>query len=230
MALCRTSRVMSIGLFADYEKSIVLFEHERASPFILTINSQQRLSYKFNLLSYLNYTFLTASIKHQSSSSFITFTEDFQSELFKPNTHLLLTVLYNHSTSMYSAKNDMVSSNENWKKASGKTKRGKPVGRREVLEKHKAIAFGTHEYGKRKQLGTTSRVLVSDSDREVKLVAQKFPEESFKKPEGKVRKSHESRGEADFDYGSQIFQGTIELWDIIECELCFRTMHCSTRK
>lgn len=176
----------------------------------------------------MSYTFLTTSIKHQSSSSFITFTEDFQSELFKPNTHLLLTVRYNLSASMSSVNSEMVSSNENWKNAGGKTKRGKPVGRREVLEKHKAIAFGAHECGNRKQFGTTSRILVSDSDREVKCVAQKFPEGSFKKPEGKVRKSHESRGEA--DYESQVFQDTIELWDIIECELCFRTMHCSTCK
>lgn len=57
---------MSIGLFADYEKSIELFGHERACPFILTINSQQRLSYKFNLLSHSNYTFLTTLI-HQPS-------------------------------------------------------------------------------------------------------------------------------------------------------------------
>lgn len=168
---------MSIGLFADYEKSIVLFGHERACPFILTIDSQQRLSYKFNLLTHLNYTFLTTSINHQSSSSFITFTEDFQSELFTPNTHLQLAVRFNHSASMSSVNNQMVSSNENWKKAGGKTKRGKPVGRREVLEKYKAIGLARLDCGNHKQLGIMSRVLVLDSNQEVELIARKFPKE-----------------------------------------------------
>lgn len=108
---------MNVGLFADYEKSIILFGRERVYPFILTINSQQRLSYKFNLLPRLNYNFLTTPIKHQSSSSFITFTKDLQSELFKQNTHLLLTVRSNHSAGMSPPKNEMVSSNEDRKKA-----------------------------------------------------------------------------------------------------------------
>lgn len=216
MALCRTSRVISIGLFVDYEKTIILFGHERACPFILTINSQQRLSYKFNLLSHLNYNFLTIFIKHQSTSIIVLidhFHRGFQPELLKQNTHLLLTVRFNHLASMSSVKNETVSSNENWKKEGGKAKRGKPVGRREVLEKHKAIGIDAIECGNRKQ--------IEDDARE-------SHEESFKEAKGKVRKSHESRREA--DYESQPFEDEIGLWDIIECELCFRTMDCSICK
>lgn len=44
-----------------------------------------------------------------------------------------------------------MSSNENWKKSGGKTKRGKPTGRREVIEKYKAIGFDSLEHPNLKQ-------------------------------------------------------------------------------
>lgn len=39
---------------------------------------------------------------------------------------------------MSSAKVETMAANENWKKSGGKTKHGKPTGRREVTEKYKA--------------------------------------------------------------------------------------------
>ncbi|KAJ0123980.1 hypothetical protein J7T55_012453 [Diaporthe amygdali] len=58
---------------------------------------------------------------------------------------------------MSSAKQDTLSSNENWKKGGGKTKRGKPTGRREVVEKYKAIGAHTIEDRNRKQYGIEAR-------------------------------------------------------------------------
>lgn len=59
---------------------------------------------------------------------------------------------------MSSANNETVSWNENWKEAGGKTKHGKPTGRREVLEKYKAIGLDSLNCGNRKQLGIEIRV------------------------------------------------------------------------
>lgn len=59
---------------------------------------------------------------------------------------------------MSSARNETVSSNPNWKKAGRKTKRGKPTGRREVVEKYKAIGMDTLDCGNRKQRAIRDRV------------------------------------------------------------------------
>ncbi|KAG6354009.1 hypothetical protein INS49_004980 [Diaporthe citri] len=59
---------------------------------------------------------------------------------------------------MSSAMNETVSSNQNWKKAGRKTKRGKPTGRREVVEKYKAIGLDTLGCGNRKQQAIRGRV------------------------------------------------------------------------
>lgn len=56
-----------------------------------------------------------------------------------------------YSVSMSSASSETVSSNENWKKGGGKTKRGKPTGRREVIEKYKAIGFDSLHHPNPKQ-------------------------------------------------------------------------------
>ncbi|KAI7782603.1 hypothetical protein LA080_013091 [Diaporthe eres] len=59
---------------------------------------------------------------------------------------------------MSSANNETILSNENWKKAGGKTKHGRPTGRREVLEKYKAIGLDSLNCGNRKQLRIEIRV------------------------------------------------------------------------
>lgn len=51
-----------------------------------------------------------------------------------------------------------MSSNQNWKKGGGKTKRGKPTGRREVIEKYKSIGYGSFERENRKVAGIAMRV------------------------------------------------------------------------
>lgn len=58
---------------------------------------------------------------------------------------------------MCSTHKDTVASNERWKKAGGKTKRGKPIGPREVSEKYKAIGFDILKDHNLKQLGIENR-------------------------------------------------------------------------
>lgn len=59
---------------------------------------------------------------------------------------------------MCSAAEDTVSSNEKWKKSGGKTKRGKPVGPREVAEKYKVVGYDTIEVRNLQQLRIEYRV------------------------------------------------------------------------
>ena len=66
---------------------------------------------------------------------------------------------------MSSVRNETVSSNKSLKKAGGKTKHGKPTGRREVLEKYKAINLNTLDCDNHKQLGIQDRVFGYAVDR-----------------------------------------------------------------
>lgn len=85
--------------------------------------------------------------------------QDYRSAFFRHITHLLTVAHLYYSEIMSSARNETVSSNENGKNAGGKTKHGKPTGRREVLEKYKAIGLDSLNCGNRKELTIQNRVL-----------------------------------------------------------------------
>ncbi|KAK7737619.1 hypothetical protein SLS63_002748 [Diaporthe eres] len=112
---------------------------------------------------------------------------------------------------MSSANNETMSSNESWKKAGGKTKHGRPTGRREVLEKYKAIGLESLNCGNRKQLGIEIRVFGYGSNRDAILLVPMLAKErrranklalqdqllSLENDECREEAEHEAREECD---------------------------------
>ncbi|KAK7697199.1 hypothetical protein SLS64_013804 [Diaporthe eres] len=104
-----------------------------------------------------------------------------------------------------------MSSNESWKKAGGKTKHGRPTGRREVLEKYKAIGLESLNCGNRKQLGIEIRVFGYGSNRDAILLVPMLAKErrranklalqdqllSLENDECREEAEHEAREECD---------------------------------
>lgn len=116
---------------------------------------------------------------------------------------------------MSSVKNEMVSSNQNCKKAGGKTKRGKPVGRREVLEKYKAEGKVRESHESREE---------ADDESQLPDDAPESHEESLEDAEGEVSESHESQEEADEE--SQLSDDDSKSWAVNECEAFYGIKDC----
>lgn len=111
---------------------------------------------------------------------------------------------------MSSARNETPSSNQNWKNAGRKTKRGKPTGRREVVEKYKAMGMDTLDCSNRKQQATRDRVFAYGFN-EPSFIAPMFAQErrranklalqdqlrSLENEESQEEAEHEAREECD---------------------------------